>query len=399
MVFDDIVIGSGLTALATVAGLAPGRRVLVIAAPREGKAHYYDSTQGVPRSFDGFGGLGNYWHGVIPTATHAPFAQGLHEEIAALFRHFYPRSEIAPRLGQPWLFIPRRPIRPAREWPRLAEAKKNRLQIEFENAIAFEQGDGGIVVRTAGDRHRANRLWIAAGVFATPKLLEASLAMPLHRGKASDHIICYKGQLDRAKHPHIPAPVLERAPEGFWMKVELSANGEALLTTKPARFDYRRLDHGFEQRRAFGLRTSGAVSKIARAGSLGLISEAVFNRYGLFGDSPMLSVYAQVLVRDAYEVDPGDGFLRHSQDKAACEIKAATTPWPEITETRRPDLFLQGIHLHHTIDMDVLNGTGIGKGGCPVRIVDPSVLDDIGPEHHSFYAMARAFGAAREASI
>lgn len=391
MVFDDIVVGSGLTALAAVIGLDPHRRVLVLAGPREGRVEYYDSNQDVPRAFLGFGGLGRYWHGVIPTAARAPYARQLHGEISRLFRYFYPEADIASRLGKPWLFVPRQPIRPAREWMRLAEARGSNLDIRFEDAAVFEPGDDTVSVRTASGSHQGRRLWIGAGALRTPKLIEASLGRAVHRGRVSDHLICYCGQIDRTIHRYAPAPRIERVSGGFWMEAHLTESAHALLTTKPARFDYRTLDRGFEQRRAFGLRTGSALSKIASAGSPGLVAEALFNKFGLFPDARMLSVYAQVLVRDAYRVDRSDGLLRLDQEKAARAIDGIVVPWPEMTPTAKPDRFLQGIHLHHTIDTKAIHDTGIGLEGSIVRIMDPSILSDIGPEHHSFHAMANAY--------
>ncbi|MBP8235290.1 MAG: hypothetical protein KAY22_23620, partial [Rhizorhabdus sp.] len=65
--YDDIVIGSGLTALGTVLGLPAARRVLVIAGPQDGQLSHYQAGRPAPSSYLGFGGLGRYWHGVIPT--------------------------------------------------------------------------------------------------------------------------------------------------------------------------------------------------------------------------------------------------------------------------------------------------------------------------------------------
>ena len=67
MDFDDIVIGSGLAALGAVLGTDAHRRVLVIGNPALGSFTYYDERQTVPCSYSGAGGLGNDWHGVIPT--------------------------------------------------------------------------------------------------------------------------------------------------------------------------------------------------------------------------------------------------------------------------------------------------------------------------------------------
>lgn len=394
MVFDDIIVGSGLVALATALGLSPDRRVMVIAGPKTGRMAFYDQTRNVPSAFFGFGGLGNYWHGVIPTAFRGGIAHGTERDVSALFGYFYPNTEIAGRLGAPWLFIPRRPIRPKLEWSRLRRDRGDRLEMVFEDGIHFELGDNKVLLRTATSTILGKRLWIAAGTLATPDLLERSLGRSGRRASVSDHVICYAGQLDRAKNEHLPPPNPQRVSDGYWISTFLTDASDALLTVKPARFDNRILDKGFEQRAAFGLKTSSAISKIAAAGSLGLISEAIFNRFGMFADSSMLSVYSQILVRDAYDFQHDDGTLRLNTRNVLKAISDVVIPWRELIPTQRPERFLKGIHLHHSIDIEELDH--VLKSNPHARIVDSSPLEKVGPEHHSFYVMARAYGAARE---
>lgn len=398
MAFDDIVIGSGLTAIATVIGLAPSRKILVLGGPKLGTIQYYNDKRTVPRSYLGFGGLGNYWHGVIATAACVPYAMEANGEIQTLFRYFYPNSSAEGRIGEPWLFVPRQPIRPAREWPKLSSKRGSNLKIEHLNADRFELGDGGVTVFTSQNTFRARRLWIAAGTLHTPPFLEASLATKVRRSFVSDHMICYAGQLDRTRNPHISAPMVNRTADGYWLRTFLDERLSAVFMPKPARFDYRTLDYGIEQRMAFGLPTGSAISKIIRSYSLGLVSEGLFNRYGIFPSADMLSVYAQVLVRDAYHLEWSRNSLELVRDNAARSIAAVKSPWAEMIRSRRTDLYIQGIHLHHSVDLLTLASMGVGSDASPVRIVDASVLDEIGPEHPSFYTMARACRVARNAT-
>ncbi len=398
MAYDDIIVGSGLTALATALGLAPTRRVLVLAGARTGQLQYYNDSRTVPRAFTGFGGLGNYWHGVIATGAWSEPSDRADAEMRALLHRFYPRTDVGAKLGEPWMFIPRRPIRPAREWPRLIAERGDRVQIEQLDADRFEAGDGIVTVHAGGQTFGARRLWLAAGTLHTPLLAEKSLGAHLMRPFVSDHMICYAGQIDRGAHPHVPAPLVERSPDGFWLKTSFDRDRTAVFMTKPARFGYTTLDYGIEQRMAFGLPTGGAVAKIARSYSPGLVSEALFNRFGVFPSAAMLSVYAQVLIRDAYRYRGPDQGLEAATANIAQAIADARSPWPEMIPTRRPDLYIQGIHLHHSIDLPALDATGLGHASSPVRIVDASILPDIGPEHPSFLTMARAYRTATQAS-
>lgn len=391
MDFDDIVIGSGLAALGAVIGLQRSRRVLVLAGPREGHFSHYDARNTVPSAYLGEGGLGNDWHGVIPTGLNRAFDEQPAEAFAALFRHFYPRSDPKPRIGQPWLFVPWRPIRPRAEFERLSRLRGDALVLRPELATRFRLVPDGAEVLTASGTHRARRIWVAAGALHTPALLEQSLGPGLARGMASDHIGCYVGQADG-----LPAPRIDRGRDGAFFQAWLGAHPDALYTLRPARFAFRSLDHGIEMRAVFGLPTGSAIAKITRRMSPGLLTEAFYNRFGLFAGAPRHSVYAQVLVRDAYRLDgtalqPQPAAIRDAADAARRHV-----PFAGVRLSQRPELTIPGIHLHHTVDLDALARAGVGQPGHPVRVIDASVLREIGPEHHSFKMMLAAHdGAAR----
>ena len=68
--------------------------------------------------------------------------------------------------------------------------------------------------------------------------------------------------------------------------------------------------------------------------------------------------------------------------------------WPELSPSRRRDLFVRGIHLHRTIERSAWAATPAGIDEPTLRIVDPSALADIGATHHTFAAMTAAFQQA-----
>jgi hypothetical protein len=191
---------------------------------------------------------------------------------------------------------------------------------------------------------------------------------------------------------------VERASDGFWLAFEFSLDGDALLTRRPARFDYRWLDHGIEQRAVYGLPTNSAIVRLLKTTSPGLVAEGLFNKFGLFPNSSVLSVYAQVVVDDALHFPGEDAPLNPVDNNAAQAVARLSLSWPALLKTRRPDLFLRGIHLHHSIDLDALNAAGLASDESTVRVVDASAISRIGPEHHSFYTMARAYRLSRQVS-
>lgn len=400
MAYDDIIIGSGLSGLATAMGLAPQRRVLVLTEPAPIRVRYYDARSNVPSAARGLGGLGNFWHGVIPFGAAAHFAQGHEASFVELFRSFYPNISSDGRPGSDWLFIPKRPIRPAAWWPRLVEERRGKLELRPLTASRFTMSKNSVTVEAGNERINASRLWICAGALDTPALIARSLKEPFgFRGSASDHVIAYLGQLDRRRYPSVRGSEVKRVQGGYWLKSMAQSTPECLVTTKPAHFSYRRLDHGIEQRAAFGLPVGGAVGKIMRAGSLGLLSEAAFNKFGLFVPSPVQSVYGQIRVPAAHALELATGALSLDETAVRGHVDAARANlvMPELIPSQRPDLFIRGIHLHDTLDVVGLAGAGVNAAGSPVRVQDASTIASIGGEHHTFHMMAAAFTAARQA--
>lgn len=395
MDFDDIVIGSGLAALGTVLGLERSARVLVVCGPERGGFSYYDSRRAVPCAYSGAGGLGNDWHGVIPTGWRNNFAASSDAEFAGTFNKFYPHTPIGERLGTPALFVPWRPIRPRAELLRLARSRGPRLTLSWQAALGLEPRGAHACVRTAQGIHSARRVWLAAGALGTPELLESALGPGFRRPVVSDHVFCYLGHVDG-----VAAPDIVHSRDGMLMPAQYGAGNAALYTLRPARFAFRQLDHGIEQRAVFGLPTGNAIAKIARRLSAGLLAEALFNRFGAFASARRYSVYAQVLVQDAYGWQPAaepalcarTGVIREATDAARSEV-----PIHGVHASRRPEMHIPGIHLHHSVDLDALKRAGINTPGSPVQIVDASVLNDIGCEHHSFKMLIAARERARRA--
>jgi hypothetical protein len=397
LAYDDILIGSGLTALGVALGLPANRKVLVLGGPAAGNSRYYDATRTVPCAYLGYGGLGNYWHGVIPTGMRENFAACTPEEFAEVFEYFYPGASVAPRIGRAFLFVPWRPIRPRAVWPRLIAERAGRVELSPESAIAFSRDAAGVEVETGSARHRGARLWLCAGTLETPALLDRSLNAAVARAAVSDHVLCYVGQVDRARHPHVLRPAVERTRHGLWFEGRYNDSGTGLFTLRPARFAFSTLDSGIERRAVFGLPTGSAVKKIVRSASAGLIAEALYNRAGLFPGARFQSVYAQLAVRDAYWRRSGDTPLEMRLDvirNAMASVRAAP-PWPEVTPSQRPELFIPGIHLHHSVDAAALLALDVNTPTANVCVADASVCEDIGPDHHTFKLIVAAYRRAR----
>lgn len=394
---EDLIIGSGLTALGAALGLSPRRRVVVLAGNPPGHFQYYPDSRDTPCAYLGPGGLGQHWHGVIPTPALTQDEFG-GEAFVRLFNQFYPHTDPRPHLDEPRLFVPWKPVRPLREWKRLQALRGTRLQWRVESALdidinSMDATAAAVAVRTAQNTYRAQRVWIAAGCLHTPALLERALQRQLARQCVSDHAIVYLGQVDRAQTPQVAAPTVRRTRDGMWVPARSTPGGEALCTLRPARFGFAQLDAGIAQRAAFGLPAGSAIRKLAAGASPGLISEVLYTRLGMFPAARRQSVYAQVMVHDAHAFDASAGRLlgaRHDAIHAGVAAIRLQCPWPGLIASRELQLFLPGIHLHHSLQREILREAGLGRDQASLQIVDASDRDGLGSAHHSFRLMLAA---------
>lgn len=397
MYYDDIVIGSGLSALAVSMGLLslPGRRVAVLCGPVVGSFRYYDASATVPCAYSGHGGLGSFWHGVIPTSLARSGDEGQDRAFTELFARFYPRAKLESQWGSPGLFVPWRAIRPAREFEKLQHSHRASLHLHQEDARTINFGERGVTVDFGSRKLQGARAWLAAGALGTPELLQPICPQARHE-TAADHAFCYVGQVQTAT-PSTPA----WSRDGMFHSACYDRDVTALYTLRPAHFGFRQLDFGIEQRAVFGMPTGSAIAKIARRMSPGLLSEAVFNRLGLMAHSDLQSVYAQVRVTDAYALCEGERPLTPRVDKirAATDKARSAQPWAKLNPSRRPEIFLPGIHLHRTINQTALHQAGIDLPDSPLKVVDASTVEDTGPNHHSFLMMVRAWQRGSSAAL
>lgn len=347
-------------------------------------------------SFSGVGGLGNFWHGVVSTAARAPFVCQYHKEVAELFRHFYPRTSIEEKIGQPWLFIPRRPVRPRREWKRLMEDRGGNLYLVQLSVDRFEVSDGGVRILSGAEAFQSKRLWIAAGALNSPAILIQSISSNLERAFISDHIIGYIGQLQR--HSRDPSRSVEREVNGFWLNFDFSPDGNAIFVQRPARFDYTKLDRPIENRALQSLTTRHAIVNLFKTASPGRAAEILFNRFGLFPNAKVANVYAQMPVNDAFVFDARSGNVDYVANNART-FADLSVPLRGLTRSSRHDAYLRGIHLHHSVNLDALTAAGLESDKSFVRVVDASVISQIGPEHPTFHVMARAYRLARRSDL
>lgn len=400
MVYENIIIGSGLTALGVGLGLPKCSNTLVITGGKHPTVSYYNADESAPSNLMGFGGLGNYWHGVIPME-QGKLCWGSSDLAAELFGFFYPTEAIKTEFGASTLFVPRNPIRTKRHWERLVSDSSSGFQLVHDVAKTVRRIGAEWEVAVGGQSVRAHRIWIAAGALGTSALLERSPELKQSvRRTLSDHLILYMGQVDCSRNKIDFAPQVRLSKHGYWLNTCKQFGDSGLIVTKPARFSFKTVDKGIEHRDTFGLPTSGVLSKVVKAGSLGLISEALFNKYGLFPNSKFVSVYAQIRVENGYARVVGTHNLvpDYERIQESIRIYRQNFDHPSLVRSQRTELYVNGIHLHGSVDCGVLNKLGVNTESSTCQVVDPSVYEDVGDLHHSFRLMSKAYEKAKRSS-
>lgn len=394
--FDDIVVGSGLSALATVQGLVSrDRRVLVIAGTAHSSLRHYGFAPSVPCANRGAGGLGQYWHGVIPLNISARNGYDL-KAFGQYLSRFYP-GLAGTDLSKDRLFVPWTPIRPNLHFANLMRQNPS-VEMFNQTATRLLPDAGGVDVQTDQAMFRAQTVWIATGTLDTPTLL-APLVGAADNATVSDHVIGYVGMLRRSSDITARLRAVRRNREGVFFPAFYNADRSVLYTIRPARFDFATLDEGIEKRAVFGLPTSRAIAGIMGRLSPGLVAEALYNKAGIGRSARHYSVYFQAVAKDAYALD-ADGQILTQDTKAldaATRHARETAPFERLTLSQRPELLIPGIHLHGSLSKQQTDILSNDSALCAqIRVVDPSTLKDIGPEHHSFRMMFDAYQQAEQ---
>jgi hypothetical protein len=331
---------------------------------------------------------------MISTGSQQNFAGTSALYFERFVRSYYPNTDISARWGKPWLFCPWQPIRPKAEWRRLKAERGEQLVFVHECVSRFTPGSRDVAVHTASSTYRARRVWLCAGALHTPALLDRSMERRVSRQFVSDHVLCYLGQIDRVRTGVAP-PRVERTKDGVWFEGRYDGQRRALYTLRPARFAFSRLDYNIVERMR---PPRHGLHNMLRSASMGLLAEVLYNRFALFPNARMQSVYAQITVPDAHRFRSSDAHLSIRRDvvQSFVDDVRASSAWAQKMRTsRRPDIFLPSIHLYHSVDVDALTRAGVNGPTSRVQVVDASVLRDIGADHHSFKLMVGAFQRAR----
>ena len=400
--FDVIVIGASLSCLGYLHGLIDSPcfatkrlRVLILADDRS-TSTYYPQSQNVLLEHYGLGGLSNYWHSIIPLSLSTWMNCGEDSDNYLFFlSKFYPQeqwntiysSSHVPDITQR-LFVPRQRIRAGTLIQEIVSRFEKQLQLLSCHASRIEYRNGQFTINST-DHHsfKTRKLVMAAGSLGTPYLLSSLFECQNLSGTASDHVITYHGRYEPRHQSYAAKPKMIKT--GYILECPISECRSSIYYSRPSLADFTRVDQPILKRITQGLNRNLSTLKNI---SIGTLAEQMYTRAGLQLPSKYFSIYSQTLAERSYSYSIDKN---HSRAILSCnELSIAYSiaearkknPWShggKFIPSSFEDKYIPGVHLHGTIGKTSPIRRSIDSL-AELSIIDSSVHETIGAEHHAF---------------
>lgn len=374
MLYDHIVIGSGITALGILRALeskniAP-RDVRIICDDRNTRANYPGSKQ-LLQEF-ALGGNGKYWHGVVPLFDVPGSESEFFDFMESIFKVSLSTNES--------IFVPRR-VQPL--------VTNQSFNIWLDSCVKGHAKsidyDGENFSISLGDKVlRSRRLYIAAGTYGANTLLRNSFFRKFCLSDCSDHICGTLGLITRNGLHEL----LERNfrsdfnNAGYTIPVKNTEYG--LLTFRPAYFEMRGLNSAHLLGPTYSHRKTEMLKKLLSKRSFGKIAEAAALKTGLFYRSQFYSVHFQRNCRSALNFDENNS-ISISETVINDVIELFANNQLDLSMKFEPNHYF-GTHLHGSISNNI-------NDIAPDRLIvfGPATSNGIGNLHHTFFEYYKAF--------
>jgi hypothetical protein len=390
--YEEIVIGSGLTATGYVMGaIEKGKKILVISdlqSSSKSNINYYPHIK-TPLYTDEHGGLGNYWHGVIPLDIYTESELATFE---SFLNKFYPRVNLSGKIESRH-FVPYCPIRPKSIFNKYI--KNSSIEVKFERVIKIDFDGSKWIIMTEKSILCAFKLTISAGAIGTARILYRSPIFKFSRfGFFSDHVIFFAGQVKSSNYDQ----QMLRSRSGIFPKIFSinKFNADIKFILRPAAFDFKLLGGNLKARNVFANSGIKLYTKLFENRSLGLINEAVYNKFGISLNTDISNIYMQVPIINSYSLDRESGSIKciESTIKKSLEIhtKFLKENLQDFVAQSHQNSWFPGIHLFRSIDYFELET--VKSFASSLKIVDSTVIQDIGYQHHTFKLMFDAYKTA-----
>lgn len=382
MIYDHIIIGSGITTLGILRGLASKniapRNVRIICDDRHTRANYPGSKQ-LLQEF-ALGGNGKHWHGVIPLFDVPGSEYEFFDFMESIFKISLSANES--------IFVPRR-VRPLVTNQSFSNWSDS-CEKGYAKSIDY---DGEKFSISLGDKIlHSKKLYIAAGTYGANILLKNSIFRKFCLDECSDHICGTLGLITNNGLSELLGrnfkPNFNSA--GYIVPVKNTEYG--LLTFRPAYFEMRGLNSAHLLGPTYSHRKTEMLKKLISKRSFGKIAEALALKTGLFYQSEFYSVHFQRLCRSALNFDENNS-ISINDSVMNNVIEVFENNQLELNMKFEPNHYF-GTHLHCSISKNI-NDIAPDK----LIVFGPATSTSIGNLHHTFFEYFKAFKKIIEMEI
>jgi len=387
--YDLIIIGSGPICAGILHGIPDNLSIAVIT--HGGYGGYEVDVNGDLTYANRFGGGLDEWHGVSSLALykkHYPSDMALAKEF---FSEIYmEREEICECIDESHIYIPNKKI-DLHNLVELIESLNCDVIVGNVDSVNLESFYAEAIIGDA--RFRAKKIILAAGAIGSMRLLSNSgLGTP--NAYIGNHI---NGYCNFNVKPPEGALSIKRGKGGHAKPIVsgILSGHEYIQYHRPSLFDFRYKDMLIKNKSTYSRSKSEVYSKILRAMSPGLISEAIYNRYGYWIGGSNSNVYYQIESTNVYYYDHQKKLILVDQNnlKSFNHSLKSDFGFKQLCE----ETIVSGIHFYNSVNP--VDGIGIiankESWSNTILVADSSCLKSIGGAHHTFSIMAMGNLAAR----
>lgn len=303
-------------------------------------------------------GLSHYWHGLIPLSSYNFFGVEKNFFITR-FNNFYNLYDY--NFDQNHIFVPR---------------FKNPLRIKNivkDHIISIGFNNGHFTVNGFYRKYRTKKIYLGLGAYTSSKIINTLLGVNSNVGK--DQLCGFLGNIKTSSLLNYISPNNILCREGHLIPFYLQKDHNYILMFRPASFDFLSIDKTFHCRTSFNSGTTEIVKRLSKLKSLGLMNEALYNKFGISFKSNFYNIYFQsgksvnVLMEKYFQLDTDQSNLIASNI-----FNEVSHIMPEINFAKIN--YSPALHLHSTI----VHPNTIDN----LFITDSSIINNIGPFHHTF---------------
>ena len=326
----------------------------------------------------GYGGNSDFWHGVISLLSNRHYSKKELLRAERVFNKSYavPGSDALTLLNSGYSYIPWRPHRP----------EVDEEQCLDSEVLRIVKTDTGFCLVTLERLLFCQVCEVAAGALNSIRLLQRSQLVN-DTIRLDEHMVGYFGQvtLSQAQLPD----VIFRGRGHFkkFLRIPIDEARVMYVNLRPALADFRDIKQASKARAVFGTKTSNVIARIIKGFSLGLVLEAIYNKFGLTLKSNLFNIVGHVEMKEFVEIDNGRVLYKSTKMTFSPQDKRRV-----ITEIRNSHPSAQSVELQTEIELSpglhFQNGVGLAQlARVPYLNLHGTSTLPSSPEHPTFTLM------------